>query len=202
MRAFKQFLSLVLVTCMLTSMVTLVSADYAFTSDQKWDSDSGHIKITQDAKDLLDSQYTRVKDSGVDVKLDEFEVDLTKEKVAVTITGAKLADSGYTLKVYDSAVNLLYESETPVTPEANEVDEDQSDTQAINFSVSSIIMAAGSILEVYRGEETEPGWKIQYTAKATGVKPDQPVEIPPIVDEDKNTLIPSSAVNAVLAGLG
>ena len=100
MRAFKQFLSLVLVTCMLTSMVTLVSADYKL--DQAWASDSGYIRITQENTELLDSRYTRVQDSGVDVDAGEFEVDLTQQDVTVTITGAKLADSGYTLKVYDT----------------------------------------------------------------------------------------------------
>ena len=88
MRAFKQFLSLVLVTCMLTSMVTLVSADYAFTTEQKWDSDSGRITMVQDTGKPVGSNYTRVQDSGVDAVLKGVGIDLSNEEdVTVTITG-------------------------------------------------------------------------------------------------------------------
>ena len=200
MRAFKQFLSLVLVTCMLTSMVTLVSADYKL--DQAWASDSGYIRITQENTELLDSRYTRVQDSGVDVDAGEFEVDLTQQDVTVTITGAKLADSGYTLKVYDTGKNLLYESEEKI-PESNSTTGGESYNQRIDFSVSPVIMAIGSTLEIYREGFEQPGWKITYVAKAKNVESDVPVEIPPVIDETgTSSTIPAAAVETILSALG
>ena len=200
MRAFKQFLSLVLVTCMLTSMVTLVSADYAFTSDQKWDSDSGRITMVQDTGKPVDSNYTRVQDSGVDATLKDVGIDLSNKKdVTVTITGEKIADSGYTLMVYNS------DSETPLYTSAVENRESNPDVKGgsdkwkITFGVSPAIIAAGTRLDVYRGEDTEPGWKIQYTVQTTEITGDQPVEIPPVLDEDTNaSTIQAETVEAVL----
>lgn len=202
MRAFKQFLSLVLVTCMLTSMVTLVSADYAFTSEQKWDSDSGRITMVQDTGTPVDSNYTRVQDSGVDAVLEGVGIDLSNEEdVTVTITGEKIADSGYTLKVCDETESPIYTSDV-VNRETNLGDEQSSDKWEITFHVSPAIIAAGTSLEVYRGEYTEPGWKIQYTVDAMKITGDKPVEIPPVIDGTGASTIPAATVNAVLEALG
>ena len=98
MRAFKQFLSLVLVTCMLTSMFTIVSAAGPTMDGQVWDSDSGHVLIQQgESGTYADSAYVKYTDSNyVKVELDENDtvgVDLTsgKEDVTVTLTGENLA---------------------------------------------------------------------------------------------------------------
>lgn len=201
MRAFKQFLSLVLVTCMLTSMVTLVSADYAFTTEQKWDSDSGRITMVQDTGTPVNSNYTRVQDSGVDAVLEGVGIDLSNEKdVTVTITGEKIADSGYTLKVCDETESPIYTSDV-VNRKANLPDEQSSDKWKITFHVSPAIIAAGTKLEVYRGEYTEPGWKIQYTVDAMEITGDHPVEIPPVIDKTGASTIPAATVNAVLEAL-
>lgn len=201
MRAFKQFLSLVLVTCMLTSMVTLVSADYAFTTEQKWDSDSGRITMVQDTGTPVASNYTRVQDSGVDAVLEGVGIDLSNtEDVTVTITGEKIADSGYTLKVCDKTESPIYTSGV-VNREKNLGDEQSSDKWEITFRVSPAIIAAGTKLEVYRGEYTEPGWKIQYTVDAMEITGDQPVEIPPVIDDTGASTIPAATVKAVLEAL-
>ena len=202
MRAFKQFLSLVLVTCMLTSMVTLVSADYAFTTEQKWDSDSGRITMVQDTGKPVGSNYTRVQDSGVDAVLKGVGIDLSNEEdVTVTITGEKIADSGYTLKVCDETKSPIYTSAV-VNREKNLGDEQSSAKWKITFPVSPAIIAAGTSLEVYRGEYTEPGWKIQYTVDAMKITGDKPVEIPPVIDGTGASTIPAATVNAVLEALG
>ena len=97
MRAFKQFLSLVLVTCMLTSMFTIVSAAGPQVYARTWDSDSGHVLIQQGSGTKVDSGYVKYADSNyVKVELDENDtvgVDLTsgKEDVTVTLTGENLA---------------------------------------------------------------------------------------------------------------
>ena len=99
MRAFKQFLSLVLVTCMLTSMFTIVSAAGPMVGDKVWDSDSGHVLIQQGSGTKVDSEYVKYADSNyVKVELgeeDTVEVDLSSGKgdVTVTLTGENLAGS-------------------------------------------------------------------------------------------------------------
>ena len=85
MRAFKQFLSLVLVTCMLTSMFTIVSAAGPQVYARTWDSDSGHITIQQgESGQSVDSGYRKGQDSGYTVQVDldaekAVQVDLSSE---------------------------------------------------------------------------------------------------------------------------
>ena len=209
MRAFKQFLSLVLVTCMLTSMFTIVSAAGPTMDGQVWDSDSGYVLIKQGTEGTgVDSAYNRVKDSGtVEVNLSEnmekISIDLgSKDDVAVTITGANLSGD-YVLKVYDSGrpANMMYES-YPVSAKENKIvhdDVDKTDTMKIEFSVPAAIMAGGSMLQVYKEGIETPAWIILYQTNTQQIDSSrQPVAVPPVIEEDKSVTIPMSAVETVL----
>lgn len=209
MRAFKQFLSLVLVTCMLTSMFTIVSAAGPQVYARTWDSDSGHITIQQgESGQSVDSGYVKYADSNyVKVELDEnktVEVDLTsgKEDVTVTLTGENLAGS-FDLKVLDSGDNLVYAPANASPVEANdEVKPGDSDDWKITFEVPPISMAGGSTLAVYPAGSDALAWEISYKTRVKGsltTGENTPAEIPTVSEEGSNSVtVPAAAVEAVL----
>lgn len=208
MRAFKQFLSLVLVTCMLTSMFTIVSAVGPTMDGQVWDSDSGHVLIQQGSGTKVDSGYVKYADSNyVKVELDEnktVEVDLTsgKEDVIVTLTGENLAGS-FDLKVLDSGDNLVYAPANASPVEANdEVKPGDSDDWKITFEVPPISMAGGSTLAVYPAGSDALAWEISYKTRVKGsltTGENTPAEIPTVSEEGSNSVtVPAAAVKAVL----
>lgn len=207
MRAFKQFLSLVLVTCMLTSMFTIVSAAGPQVYARTWDSDSGHITIQQgESKTYADSEYVKYTDSNyVKVELgeeDTVEVDLeSKDNVTVTLTGENLAGS-FDLKVLDSGDNLVYAPEkasevTKKSPAAGE-----SDNKQITFTVPPVSMAGGSTLAVYPAGSNALAWEISYKTRVKGsltTGENTPAEIPTVSEEGSTSVtVPAAAVKAVL----
>lgn len=209
MRAFKQFLSLVLVTCMLTSMFTIVSAAGPTMNGQVWDSDSGHVLIKQgESETYADSAYVKYTDSNyVKVELDENDtvgVDLTsgKEDVTVTLTGENLAGS-FDLKVLDTGKNLVYapEKASPVEPN-DEVKLGDSDNQKITFTVPPVSMAGGSTLAVYPAGSNALAWEISYKTRVKGsltTDESTPAEIPTVPEEGSTSVtVPAAAVEAVL----
>ena len=207
MRAFKQFLSLVLVTCMLTSMFTIVSAAGPQVYARTWDSDSGHITIQQGSGTKVDSGYVKYADSNyVKVELDEnktVEVDLTsgKEDVTVTLTGENLAGS-FDLKVLDSGDNLVYVPEQASEVTENTPAADESDNQKITFEVPPISMAGGSTLAVYPAGSDALAWEISYKTRVKGsltTGENTPAEIPTVSEEGSTSVtVPAAAVKAVL----
>lgn len=212
MRAFKQFLSLVLVTCMLTSMFTIVSAVGPTMNGQVWDSDSGHVLIQQGSGTKVDSGYVKYADSNyVKVELgekDTVEVDLSsgKEDVTVTLTGENLAGS-FDLKVLDTGKNLVYapEKASPVEPN-DEVKLGDSDDWKITFEVPPISMAGGSMLAVYPTGSKTPAWEISYHTSVKGsltADKDTPAKIPTVSEEGSTSVtVPAAAVDAVLENVG
>lgn len=212
MRAFKQFLSLVLVTCMLTSMFTIVSAVGPTMNGQVWDSDSGHVLIKQgESGQSVDSRYVKYADSNyVKVELDEngtVGVDLTsgKEDVTVTLTGENLAGS-FDLKVLDTGKNLVYAPEKASKVTENTPAEDESDNQKITFAVPPISMAGGSMLAVYPTGSKTPAWEISYHTSVKGsltADKDTPAKIPTVSEEGSTSVtVPAAAVEAVLENVG
>lgn len=212
MRAFKQFLSLVLVTCMLTSMFTIVSAVGPQVYARTWDSDSGHITIQQgESGQSVDSGYVKYADSNyVKVELDEnktVEVDLTsgKEDVTVTLTGENLAGS-FDLKVLDTGKNnLVYMSKEASSVQKNtDKEPGDSDDWKITFEVPPVSMAGGSTLAVYPAGSDALAWEISYKTSVKGsltADKDTPAEIP-TVSEEGSTTVPAAAVAAVLENVG
>lgn len=208
MRAFKQFLSLVLVTCMLTSMFTIVSAVGPTMNGQVWDSDSGHVLIQQGSGTKVDSGYVKYADSNyVKVELGEentVEVDLSSGKgdVTVTLTGENLAGS-FDLKVLDSGDNLVYAPANASPVEANdEVKQGDSDDWKITFEVPPVSMAGGSTLAVYPAGSDALAWEISYKTSVTGnltADENTPAKIPTVSEEGSNSVtVPAAAVEAVL----
>lgn len=208
MRAFKQFLSLVLVTCMLTSMFTIVSAAGPQVYARTWDSDSGHITIQQgESGQSVDSGYRKGQDSGYTVQVDldaekAVQVDLSsEEQVQITVTGQNL-EGQYELKVLDSGNNLVYVPEMPSDTQPNTPAENESDNQKITFEVPPISMAGGSKLEISSAGDPTPAWRISYYKNVTGsVTTDEstPAEIPTVPEEGSTSVtVPAAAVEAVL----
>lgn len=207
MRAFKQFLSLVLVTCMLTSMFTIVSAAGPQVYARTWDSDSGHITIQQgESKTYADSAYVKYTDSNyVKVELDENNtvgVDLeSTDNVTVTLTGENLAGS-FDLKVLDTGKNLVYTKEASSVQKNTDVKPGDSDDWKITFTVPPVFMAGGSTLAVYPAGSDALAWEISYKTSVKGnltADKDAPAEIPTVSGEDPATVtVPAAAVKAVL----
>lgn len=214
MRAFKQFLSLVLVTCMLTSMFAIVSAAGP-TGEKTWDSDSGYVTITQQDGNEVDSAYTRMWDSGtVEVELSKnVSIDINKESnVQVKVTGAQLSgqydlyvdvvDSGVETKSF--VVSTEPKANTSMDPEKG------SDNKMIEFDVPALMMAGGTALEIYgEGVSTNPLWKIPYTADVklpeTGFATEEsPAKVELVQQTDGNVFsetIPAAAVAGILSVL-
>ena len=212
MRAFKQFLSLVLVTCMLTSMFTIVSAAGPQVYARTWDSDSGHITIQQgESETYADSAYVKYADSNyVKVELgkeDTVEVDLTSGKgdVTVTLTGENLAGS-FDLKVLDTGKNLVYAPEKASAVTDNTPAGNGSDNQKITFEVPPISMAGGSMLAVYPAGSDALAWEISYKTSVKGsltADENTPAEIPTVPEEGSTSVtVPAAAVEAVLENVG
>ena len=207
MKASKQFLALVLVTCMLTSIFTVVSAAEPMVGDRVWSSDSGYVLVQQGDGTKVNSAYVKVTESEyVKVELSEsVEVDLSsgKEDVTIIFTGENLAGS-FDLKVLDTENNLVYAPENASPVETNdEVQPGDSDNQKITFTVPPVSMAGGSTLAVYPAGSDMLAWEISYKTTICGsltANENNPVEIQTVSNNENSSsaIIPSTSVEVIL----